>query len=506
MRVLFRFDANARIGAGHASRCLTLANALRDSGATCTLLTNPGAAEAFPPLRDCGHEHLERAGADDAADVGALPGGPFDWAVLDHYERGPMLEAALAKIAGHFAVIDDLRRAHPSARLLVDQTLGRLPSDYAEKIAPEGVALTGVGYAMIHPAFAEAGLRPRAQSGGQQRIVVCFGGSDPHNATGLVLRGILHWTDARSGPPPLVDVVLGNAAPHREAVAGMIAGLRTAARLHRSLPPGPLAALYAAADLAIGAAGISTWERCLCGCPSLLVVTGADQESNAAAIARAGAARLLGRLNSLDPSAVAAALAQFDNEPDTLAALGDAARRVCDGDGAGRIAAAMHAISERGKDAIWLRRAEATDSELLFAWQSDPETRRHFTVPQAPARAEHESWMARSLALPTRSLNIAVDSGQTPMGVLRLDRVSEVETEVSLLSAPGRYGRGIGSAMLRAARRMRPRTTLTATVLPQNERSLALFRKAGYCAIGADRYRQSPPRHPTAPEMQDHGT
>ena len=49
-------------------------------------------------------------------------------------------------------------------------------------------------------------------------------------------------------------------------------------------------ALTAAADLAIGAGGSSTWERCCLGLPTITVVLADNQRGAAAALAERGAA------------------------------------------------------------------------------------------------------------------------------------------------------------------------------------------------------------------------
>src|SRR3546814_16540939 len=51
MRAAFRFDASPAMGAGHAYRCLTLAEALTGLGWRCHGITNGGAAATVPALR-----------------------------------------------------------------------------------------------------------------------------------------------------------------------------------------------------------------------------------------------------------------------------------------------------------------------------------------------------------------------------------------------------------------------------------------------------------------------
>src|SRR5690606_19643046 len=144
-------------------------------------------------------------------------------------------------------------------------------------------------YALLRPAFAlarPASLARRAAEKDLRRILVALGATDPDNYTAEALRGI-----AETGLPVTVDVVLASAARHLEAVRSACAALPLAVQLHVDTAEMPR--LMAAADLAIGAAGTSTWERCCLGLPSLLAVIADNQRQAAQAVSAAGAARLL---------------------------------------------------------------------------------------------------------------------------------------------------------------------------------------------------------------------
>jgi len=80
---------------------------------------------------------------------------------------------------------------------------------------------------------------------------------------------------------------------------------------------------------------------------------------------------------------------------------------------------------------------------------------------------------------PSRMLLIVQHAGK-PAGLLRLDREAENQFKISILTAPGSYRLGIGSAALALARRLLVNAELHAEVLPANEASRVLFRKAGY--------------------------
>src|SRR4029079_4764741 len=69
-----------------------------------------------------------------------------------------------------------------------------------------------------------------------------------------------------------------------------------------------MAALMAESDLAIGAAGVTSWERCCLGLPALVLVLADNQRKSAEALHEAGAAYLLDSRERLEltlPAALA---------------------------------------------------------------------------------------------------------------------------------------------------------------------------------------------------------
>jgi len=160
--------------------------------------------------------------------------------------------------------------------------------------------------------------------------MVGFGGVDAANATGTVL-DVLHHCDL---PADLrICVVMGSQAPALGAVSNRAARMRHPTDVLVDVEN--MAALMADADLAIGAAGGTAWERCCLGLPTLLVVLAANQEAGARALQAQGAALLLGEPSSIE-QALPKAIQQC-GRMDVLSALSAAAAGVTDGIGVARV-------------------------------------------------------------------------------------------------------------------------------------------------------------------------
>ncbi|MGE3149760.1 MAG: GNAT family N-acetyltransferase, partial [Pseudorhodoplanes sp.] len=255
--------------------------------------------------------------------------------------------------------------------------------------------------------------------------------------------------------------------------------------------PSDLHEIVAAADLAIGAGGTSSFERAACGLPSVLIPIADNQRFIAAAFKAAGAAKIVPAAMLDDPSALGAAIAGLAADNSQRAAMSKAAATITDGRGAQRLLVACAGI-ESAKDgtSLRLRLVEPSDAAWLLSLQSQPETRRFSYNPAVPSAQEHAAWFARVLENDDRLLAIAEANGERA-GMVRLDRVGrDPDTfEVSIAVDQARHGRGFGKAVLALARRLAPGADFIANVLPQNRASVALFTAAGYRQESGDRYR-----------------
>ena len=206
----------------------------------------------------------------------------FDAIVFDHYGlvEGDHLAMAQGKPA---LVIDDLADRSLGVNLVLDSGPARRAEDY-DGLIPDGARLLlGPQYAPVRAEFAE--LRDAAltwRGGPVSRILVSLGLTDVDGITGRVVERLRpKVTDVG------IDIVLGADAPSLASLT-KIARRDTRIALHIDSPH--MAKLTAEADIAIGAAGSSTWERCTLGLPTLMVVVAENQREAARTLAEREAA------------------------------------------------------------------------------------------------------------------------------------------------------------------------------------------------------------------------
>ncbi len=496
MKVAIRTDASLHIGTGHVMRSLALADRLRAAGADvlficrqhgghlCDFIRHRGFAVAPLPAPQEGWQvpaeppHAAWLGAswqqDAAETTAALPWRP-DWLLVDHYAIERQWQQALRPAVGRIMVQDDLAdRAH-DCDLLLDQNAAAIPDTRYDALLPAHCQrLLGPQYAMLRPEFAAARAALAPRSGAVRRLFLFIGGADPANVTGAALQAV-----AALGRPGLaVDVVIGAANPHHEALARQCEAL-PGARLLRQVDN--IAELMAQADLAIGAGGGAMWERCAVGLPSIVLAVAGNQEPGCEAMAQAGRILYLGRAERLAPGALEAALALACASPWLLRHLAEASLGLVDGRGAERVLRRMAALPLASM--LQLRPATADDCDAIWAWRNAEQVRRFSGDSAAIPLERHRAWYAGVLADPERLLLVGEIGGQ-PAGVLRYDR-KQGQATVSVYLTPAFLGQGIGASLVaagsaHAARHWPQLERIEALVRPQNAASAAVFAAAGF--------------------------
>ena len=418
---LFRFDAGPEIGGGHAVRCLTLARELEARGWTSRFAVGPETLGTVGAMAD-------RA-ADCVApdDMAAL--APVTAVIVDHYGLDIGDEKPWREIARHIVVLDDLADRRHDCDVLIDQGLGRRTGDYAGLVPPGCRLLLGPLHGLLRPEF--AAMREAAQAARGlatvQRVLVAFGLSDPDNLTVRALEGLV-------GTGLQVDVVLGAGAPHLDSVRDAAAALSPPGRVLCDVDD--MAGLMVEVDLAIGAFGTTSWERCTLGLPTIGVIAADNQRDNARILRDFGAAVSLAWHADLTAKDFANALGR----PLDLADMSRRATQLCDGLGTGRVAGIIGDLAEGHAPA--LRSATMADADLLLLWRNDQETRRQSKTTTPVERAGHVSWLDGVLADPNRDIRVAEVNGR-PVGSIRADRSGDAWV-LSWMVAPEARGKGFG--------------------------------------------------------------
>jgi UDP-2,4-diacetamido-2,4,6-trideoxy-beta-L-altropyranose hydrolase len=254
------------------------------------------------------------------------------WLVVDHYALDRRWEQALRPSVDRIMVIDDLADRPHDCDLLLDQNYYADGDARYDALMPSrSQKLLGPQYALLRPEFGDLREHLRRRDGTVCRVLVSFGGGD---ATTEILK-TLEANEALADPLH-VDVVFG--ASNRDKILEHHSR-HTWATFYESVSN--MAAMIDRADLFVGGAGSTTWERCCLGMPSITISMARNQNAIAIGCAKAGACLYLGPREQVTVPMVARALHHAIRDPAMVADMGARAARLADGAGTERVLTAM---------------------------------------------------------------------------------------------------------------------------------------------------------------------
>jgi UDP-2,4-diacetamido-2,4,6-trideoxy-beta-L-altropyranose hydrolase len=486
MNLLFRTDASIKIGTGHVMRCLALAQAWQDAGGRAVFAmaeTTPAihariAAESCPVL-----SVSSAAGTPEDANQTIVLAREHqsDWVVVDGYQFTSEYQRLLQAAACKILFVDDYGHArHYSAHLILNQNVSAGEAMYQERNL-QTTLLLGPRYALLRREFLAWRQWRREVSPVGRRVLVAMGGSDPDNVTDRVLDALklVRMPDLEA------TIVAGGSNPHFSMLEDTAAQSGEKFTVKRDVAN--MAELMAAADVAISASGSTCWELCLLGLPALLLDVAPNQTAIAREMDKRGCAVHVGD-RTVPAERIAQELERLLRSREQRQSLSQRSHELVDGNGARRVVSVL-----RGGGSLWLRRARAEDSRLLWEWANDPEVRAaSFSSDPIPWET-HVAWFAKKCGTGDSLIFIAEDEEATPCGQFRFDARGDSEWEVDVSVAKAMRGRRLGRELIlsgvRAMRREGQLARIHAFVKLANLASVGAFENANFRRAGTEHVR-----------------
>ncbi|MCC5792245.1 MAG: UDP-2,4-diacetamido-2,4,6-trideoxy-beta-L-altropyranose hydrolase [Legionellaceae bacterium] len=359
-RVVIRTDSSHIIGIGHVMRCLTLASALTQqlrvkvlficrefegnlihyiqaSGFDVHILPNRTKERATKVMNDYQGWLGTSVECDSRETIAAVEifgkHEVVDLLIVDHYAIDITWESSLRTRVKMILVIDDLANREHDCDILIDQTLCRTVGEYLGLVPETTLLLTGSQYGLLRTQFrlnSDDILKKRREQKSLNRILLMLGGTDPENLTWNILRSLQRIEDLE------ITVVMGQTAQHKLQIRAFCVNQPSITYL---CAVDNVASLMLENDIAIGASGTTTWERCACGLPSLVVVQAQNQEKTITEMVSLGAAQRLTDIKSY--TEIRDKLNQWRHSPDLYVQCVKKTLEICDGHGVERLVAAV---------------------------------------------------------------------------------------------------------------------------------------------------------------------
>jgi UDP-2,4-diacetamido-2,4,6-trideoxy-beta-L-altropyranose hydrolase len=503
MNILVRVDSSTTIGTGHLMRCLTLANELKQTGYNVNfvcrdlqgninqlvnkhghklyLLPAPKGEIVSQPDDTMHAKWLEVPWQQDSEETSIIFQAitdQIDWLIVDTYALDYKWESILRQYVKRIMVIDDLADRKHECDMLLDQNYySNSNTRYAGLVPFTCRMFLGPKYAILRPEFFQERQNLPQRNDTVQRILIFFGGVDQSNETGKALKAI-EMLDSSSLD---VDVVIGSLNPNRSKILEQGQALPYVL-CHEHVEN--MAQFMVKADLAIGAGGTTTWERCCLGLPSLIEILAENQTAIAEGIEKTNAGRNCGVAQDVTPEFLSKAIHNLMISKTELLGYSKTSSNLVDGEGSLRVAQAMQ-IGE-----IKLREAEKADCELLWHWVNDPKVRESSFNSCIISWEEHVKWFAVKLQDFESYIFIAEDEKETPLGQIRFE-ISNFIANISYSVQREYRGLGFGETILRIGiqklvERIQQPIVFQGQVRIENIVSQKIFEKVGFLEVNVE--------------------
>lgn len=330
---IIRCDGSPSIGLGHVMRCLALAQAMKKtfrpvfaSRYIPASMRTRLAREGFKVLR-MSSAPGSAADAHEVAGIARREGA--GWIITDGYRFGAAYQSRIKSRGYRLMCIDDIAGCEYAADIVLNQNPGFSARDYR---APKGTKfLLGPRYALLREEFRR--LRPagkRFGPAGARTVLVTMGGADSVNMTGRVIEALKGFEGIKT------TVLVGSANPNLSRIADIRRGSEQLVKV--VVDANNVAPYLRGADIAIHAAGGTSWELAYMGVPGICYVLADNQAPVAKELAGAGISRSMGWHADFSKEKLRMKFRELITSPRLLRRMSKAGRATIDGRGAERAA------------------------------------------------------------------------------------------------------------------------------------------------------------------------
>jgi spore coat polysaccharide biosynthesis predicted glycosyltransferase SpsG len=338
--ILFRADANARIGYEHLSRCLTLAASLQRRRRPAYFLSQlePGSLGLT----------VKRAG-NDWLDADSPAGSPDDLpevlqevrrlrpaaVIVDAPDVGEDYLGEVRKTGVLVVSIDSLAHIAFPSRLVINPLLG--PGRESYEVQAGTQLLLGARYALVRPEIRR--MRPiRAQEPAQPfRAVVALGDDDPHNQAGAMARSLLNCPKVER-----VDILVRPYHPNLEELQKLAESCPD--RLEVVSEPSEVPLRIPRCHFALTAGSSWALELACVGVPQIVIVQSEAHWPTAQRLEEEGAATCLGWHANVSAATIRQAVQDLLADPLERQAMARCGRKLIDGRGPDRLVTALEVL------------------------------------------------------------------------------------------------------------------------------------------------------------------
>ena len=397
--------------------------------------------------------------------------------IVDHYALDIVWQSAMKKYYKKLLVIDDLGDRKHSCDVLLDQNYGSDHRKYDNLVPKKCLLLMGPEFALLREQFAklrEKSLKRRLEPV-LKKILINLGGVDKKDQTSEIIKRL---NECNLNDTVEIIVVLGQNAPHLNSVKD--AANNSLYNVTLKTGVNEFAPLMSSVDLAIGAGGTTTWERCCLGLPTIQLVIAENQRALTEALSSIKALIYLELLNDLKTAIIKA--------QKNLKDLATNSFSLVDGMGAKRVASMIFMSNFYKLNLTPYQCQSKRDLLSILKMRNDFRIRKWMNNKETISQKSHFDFV-HNLFNKKDCRYLVLRENQKIIGTLNFTKINYIDetAEFGLYANPflkekGRGEKLINAAILYATEYLHL-LRLNLIVLPENKPAIKLYKKFDFVEI-----------------------
>lgn len=346
---LIRTDGSFKIGIGHITRCMALAEGLSESGIKSLFIIRDYDRNVIRFIRNKGYGlKVISKKRSVKQEIGFLNRcikkyKPL-FLITDSY---PIDNEYLEKIdtGGSVLVsIDGLVKKDFCSDIIINQNAGVAKKDYKGMVRKGARLLLGPRYFLLRKEFRSIERDNKKIKEKIKRILVCMGGADPVNATLKVIKAL----EGRIGNDIELIAIVGAAYKHSEAIKNIIN--KKSGKIKFYCDPVHFADIVFSSDIVICAGGVTCMEVLYMGIPAIVTIIACNQIKGVNSFAEKGVIINLGKYSKLSENNIYKAACNLLHNKEMRKSMSFKAKKLIDGKGVSRIIKEMELVYEKNKN------------------------------------------------------------------------------------------------------------------------------------------------------------
>ena len=338
--ILFKIESNKEIGTGHLMRCLTLANALRDSGNSVYFLLNDTDRSSINLIKKMRFniiflKNQKRNNISILEDAFLTKKNieknnlESSYLVIDNYKIDKKWEVILRKTVKKIILIDDMANREHDCDVLIDQNyfIKNMANRYSKLVPKKCKLFLGPKFAIIRPEFLVLKKKVKIRNS-LKKILISFGGTDPTNETMKILKII---KKSKFNNIKFI-IISGRLNAHKTEIKNICKKFKNIVFYSHTKK---IADIMLDVDLSFGGGGTTTWERCFVELPTIATILTKNQKAIVESMTKIGCMMNLGSAKKLTKNDYENALDSINSKK--LTKMSQACEKFIDGKGVYRL-------------------------------------------------------------------------------------------------------------------------------------------------------------------------